>query len=1412
MADNEDLPGVSISITADYSAAQEQFTQLQAAAATAGANVAAALTAGAAGADTMDDALERLYEQGMSTSEALEAYASGVTTTTQAATDSATQLSLFGDALDGIPWADATGQLNLFTDELEPFSAGATTAAVAATQMAAGETAAGEAAETASVSVGDLIQQLVAVKAALAVTQGMVDFGSAALDASDSFKQAQISLTALTGSATGAQAEISQLVGLAEQDGLSMPNLLTAAVRMQALVGAAAPVPAILQQLANAGAVSGQGIEAAANAFDRMATSGSAAARTLLPLGINLDDLVKSFNTLTGTTEATTTNINTLFKSLSETERVQVLTDALTKLNGIGQQVANDTFGGQWNQLVAEWNTTLKSAGDALLPVISDLVSFTKTDIVPFVKSLIDAFNSLPGPVKDTAVAIGIATAALVPLAGLVTSTLIAFKGFTALTELAAVMKGFAVATTETAEAEGAAAITTTGLTASSAALLIPIVAIVAELGYLVKAWSDLHQAQQLATQSQTDASNGIAALSAKLHQLGVDTSSLDAAMASGAITQMAYVNGLVELAAHVDTATDSSAKQAAQINLTNDALKLTIETEGTATATYQTANSALQAITASIASGLPVYKDHVATLQDQWAQLTKVNSAASSIPAALASVTLALANDTMASQKASLQYQAAAGAYQALLSAFAQGNATQAAVTSAFDKMTAAENAAAAAGAPIPGTYAAINLAAAAAVNSLTDLATAHQLAAAQAAAQTDRLTDLSAQALVADQKLVLLEAAQTKLAAAVTAGTAQQGQLNDMMAKVAAAAADAQAKTFAYQSAVLAAGNAAAGAAGEVGLMQQAQAEANLALDQAKAKFDLGTISVSAYVTAQKAAVTALVNLAVATAENNAGLGKSTDAASTAAVAYAGAAAKLAVLTQAYKDNKAAVSDVVSAQNSALKALIDLNVAQAEQNTGLQGNTTDWGLAQIAMAAAQATYDTLLQAYASDITLAPQVAAAKQALITAQNNLATASNNAAGGVNAATAANANYVAGAPAMVQAMGNISAAAANQVQQFANVGTAIDSVISDFSSLFTSSKDQSGGPAGGFSLSGESAGQLYETSNLSNLLFQQNEGIKFWAAEHAQGVGELTSPTTPQAGALLDTNQPTGTTFNGVTVPGAGGNTNAPGLTTSSQGEDGGVYPDVTAHQSAGEVWNVAISSQASSTSGGSSAGSPDTLASAAAATAASVTADTVASATDTMTAIAGTLVDLTAAVSQTATQVASLTKGIGGSPTQIATNIQTLGGVQQSGNGETVASSTEGQSTGTAPPSSGVGGSPTNVTVGADGGYYPTASQSAQQTQQAQAAAAAAGVPWDGSVPWDGRVGNTSPGPQIATVTPQQAQASPAGSGGAAGMTIGSLSVQVTTAASDPKAVANAVTGAITTTLIQQLRTNGARF
>ena len=1229
MADNEEIiGGIGVSITGDYSSLAASYSTAQDQAQTAGEAIADAFNEGVSG---VSDAADVVTES----------------------------LSGIGPAGDG-----AAAGLDDFKE-----SAGS----------------AGEAAHEAESILASMAEQLTAIGEALVITEGLKEFGSEALNAADSITTASIALTKFTGDANETSETIEGLEALGMADGLSMPSLLTAAQRMTALLPEGTDVVAVLGEIADGAAVMGTDVGTAANAFDRIVASGSVSARQLVQIGQSLETLSTAFNVVTGGANSTADSVAAMMKSLDDQGRIAVLRQSLSNLGGTAQQVAEQTFGGQWQQLANAWESTMVQVGQALLPVISDLTAFAKADVLPFIHDLVSDFNSLPGPIKDVAVGIGLLTAATIPLTGLAAAAAIGLNGLaeaatrlgiisgeTAIAEggVALASEGVAAAAVESVPelGEQAIAIEAVGTAATEAALQYDLFAhsaitanwgaeaeqldlfagsevaagegaagmgasmgLAATGGVLVlagafgsligayKAWkaTSAQQVQQTATLMDT-----VNALSAALQKHGVEFQSLNDQYNNGQITLQELADKLQALDTEWQNSISVTQNAANNSTLLAGALKtLTDEVQKNATA-YTNAEAVYGAVITSLQTQAPLYKSTAAGIDALMAAQEGLVSAASKTAAGMASSTVALTADALAAEKATFAYQAQSGAYQQVLSAYNAGAPVLGQLDAAYTKLQASEAAAAAAGAPVAGSLQAITEQANAAVNSTNVLATSQGIAADQAKAQSDALSDDDAQVLILSQKLDLLVTAQDQMAQKVAAGTAQYSQQLDIQKQVVTVSQqliDAQNKAA---TAALNQGNAAAIAGGDVGVLKQELDAANLNLQQMTDKADAGTVSITAWAGAQKAAQTAAMNLSVAAAEDAADVGKATDSYSLAEAAAAGATAKLNFLTDAFHNNKAAITDVTSAQKAQLSAQIDADTEQNIAAAGLQNTTSSYGLLQVAVIEAQTKVDDLTKAQQSGQNVADQLRAANTALKSAQDALNGSTNSATSATDANIDAQiklygamGNLSTPMGNVVTGLNNIGAAAGNATTQLSGVAAAVNSIANDMQNAFGSgSKSITGGGAGttvqqtGLGFFGQAE---YSTTSVPNITQKQlqaavNLGPSKGGITMAQAVETenyydsigysddwtLTDPnaasSTSSAGAA-STSTSTASTAPQSTGAASVAASSVPVETTSGAGTsavDGGSYPAVTAHQASGEVWAVDTSGVSSSGSAG----------------------------------------------------------------------------------------------------------------------------------------------------------------------------------------------------------------------------------
>jgi hypothetical protein len=212
----------------------------------------------------------------------------------------------------------------------------------------------------------------------------------------------------LTGSAETSEEMISKLKDLALSDALSVPTLAAAAQKMTALGFSSEQTFAVLQSAANAAAATGNDVGAVANAIDRMALSGTAAARQLATLGISTQQLGDAMGV--SATEATKA-----FKALDQSDRIDALNAALQKYNGVAAQVAQGVSG-QFQNMKTQVEFVMESIGQALAPVALKLVGFVN-DLLPSIESIVAGFASLPEPAQEVVIALTAAVPVVATLA-----------------------------------------------------------------------------------------------------------------------------------------------------------------------------------------------------------------------------------------------------------------------------------------------------------------------------------------------------------------------------------------------------------------------------------------------------------------------------------------------------------------------------------------------------------------------------------------------------------------------------------------------------------------------------------------------------------------------------------------------------------------------------------------------------------------------------------------------------------------------------------------------------------------------------------------------------------------------------------------------------------------------------------
>lgn len=224
----------------------------------------------------------------------------------------------------------------------------------------------------------------------LAIASTIEQIGSASLEAFASLEKATIALGALTGSAAQAQSEIAGLRTMAQDDALSFPSLVNANQRFTALGVVAGQIPSALNAAANAAAAMNSSFDQTSNAMERIVSSGTLSARVLVQLGINLQDVASAMG-------VSSADVVKDFKAITdEGQRLDILTDAMSKLQGTALAVA-DSLSGSFQRVQNTMLTAFQEIGEAIAPAAKDLADLAQV-VIPEVGQ---AIQGLVAPIDS---------------------------------------------------------------------------------------------------------------------------------------------------------------------------------------------------------------------------------------------------------------------------------------------------------------------------------------------------------------------------------------------------------------------------------------------------------------------------------------------------------------------------------------------------------------------------------------------------------------------------------------------------------------------------------------------------------------------------------------------------------------------------------------------------------------------------------------------------------------------------------------------------------------------------------------------------------------------------------------------------------------------------------------------------
>lgn len=342
MADDPDnsLGTLGIGITADYSDLEAKLQGAEDAAAAAGKEISDALNSAVPDSDQLS-----LFAE-------------------QAAT-------AFGELSEQMSLVDA--QSIDATEHMEQLGSAAAVvgpeleaAAVGAEASAEGFGLAAVAAETAAEGFAVLVEHITEMAAAFVAFEAIVD---AVKEAVGAFAELQSSSVALglieqhmqgVADATGQVNEaMEKLEGIATSDALSFPSLLQAQQKLAAIGTSLEDMPAVLQGVADGAATMGASFDTAAQSLERIEQSGALSGRTLINLGLQIDDVSAAMDQ----GDLSLVKLKADFLDLEPATRGLVIALAEQEKNAGAAAAQAGTLAGQW-QLV---KTQIELAGEAIV-------------------------------------------------------------------------------------------------------------------------------------------------------------------------------------------------------------------------------------------------------------------------------------------------------------------------------------------------------------------------------------------------------------------------------------------------------------------------------------------------------------------------------------------------------------------------------------------------------------------------------------------------------------------------------------------------------------------------------------------------------------------------------------------------------------------------------------------------------------------------------------------------------------------------------------------------------------------------------------------------------------------------------------------------------------------------------------
>jgi hypothetical protein len=365
--------------------------------------------------------IESLVASGSTLAEAMAAVsapaaavATEVSAAGEAAQSAAQQLNLFGEAVR-VPFAEASGQLNMFTTELEEFGGAAEKAGETEKQFSAGAQAVIDKQhelehavhESASVlteiydaykrgEVGaeelaraqrelaeavsktaeseheaeseskEFLEKILEFAGITVSIEALKEFATEAFNLYAAEERAGEGLAFLRGNIGEADKMLDELRETAQDLALPFESVLTAAHQMAYFKLTAEQTTAAITVAADASKASGKSFDLMAASINNIALTGMVMPRTLKQIGISMDDLAEIM-------EVDASQVTKTFKDMEQGGRLDALVAAMDRTRGATEAMANDTTS-NLTRMKNSWEFAMTDMGSAIAPLVVDAI------------------------------------------------------------------------------------------------------------------------------------------------------------------------------------------------------------------------------------------------------------------------------------------------------------------------------------------------------------------------------------------------------------------------------------------------------------------------------------------------------------------------------------------------------------------------------------------------------------------------------------------------------------------------------------------------------------------------------------------------------------------------------------------------------------------------------------------------------------------------------------------------------------------------------------------------------------------------------------------------------------------------------------------------------------------------------